>query len=80
MGEVYHYRDFEKPAQRWGNTDRLKQIRDAQLVPVLTEGPSHNVISYLDHPRAAKLWGSRDTAPCEYAPEWPFVAPEDDPA
>jgi hypothetical protein len=21
-----------------------------------------------------------DTSPCEYAPEWPFVAPEDDPA
>lgn len=22
MGEVLHYRDFRKPAERWGNTER----------------------------------------------------------
>jgi hypothetical protein len=63
MGEVYHYRDFEKPAQRWSNMEQFHQLKALGLVPDLPP---------------ASFKG--DTSPCEYAPEWPFVAPEDDPA
>ncbi len=39
MGNVIHYRDYSKPAQRWANMEHFHRFQKAGRVPVETEMP-----------------------------------------
>lgn len=65
MGEILHFRDFKKPAEKWANMEQFHHLRALGLVPDLP-------------PSRIACMGTTltiaDTSPCEY------TAPPDDPA
>jgi hypothetical protein len=65
MGEVRDYRENLVAAKRWSKMDTGEAVI-ARVNGLPVTASSALIIA--------------DTSPCEYAPEWPFVAPEDDPA